>query len=522
MRAPPFTLLAFCLAACGGDSGKSTEPDPGEVGGGDEGGETGDSGTDSGDTLPAAACGDGTPVTELTTAGCVSEAACTFHGGAAYDYLGYSAAGGHDFDGDGVEDLALGTLFTDATPAGDVLYDAGGALILSGADLAAGGPGLVATFPGQHAGEQSGAALSFVGDLDGDGDSELLVGARGYADVLTPGLGAVHLVMGGPPDASGQLSPAATWTGTQLYGRGGHAVLGPGDLDGDGVPELAVGGNLWEAMGAEETEVFSRGRTYVASGAAIPGSGVLDDFVVQLDGTGLSDQAGAALAAGDLDGDGHRDLVIGAPYGGSARGRVHVVPGGPTFLDAGVASLDTVSSVLLDGAAPGDAFGWAVAVGEVTGDGQVDLVVGAPLHDAPWDAEGQVVVYEGGTAMDVPFATVTGEFDDHQLGTGLVVGHDLDGDGQGDLLVGAVAAWHQLRPKSGRTYLLSGGAELAALSDISLVPQIHSTRAKDYLGRSAAVSDVDADGRADLLVASAYANPDGQTDAGSAWLFFGQ
>ena len=124
--------------------------------------------------------------------------------------------------------------------------------------------------------------------------------------------------------------------------------------------------------------------------------------------------------------------------------------------------------------------------------------------------------------MDVPFATVTGEFDDHQLGTGLVVGHDLDGDGQGDLLVGAVAAWHQLRPKSGRTYLLSGGAELAALSDISLVPQIHSTRAKDYLGRSAAVSDVDADGRADLLVASAYANPDGQTDAGSAWLFFGQ
>ena len=350
----------------------------------------------------------------------------------------------------------------------------------------------------------------------------MLVGARGYSDALSAGLGAVHLVMGGPPDGSGQLSAAATWTGSQLYGRGGHAVLGPGDLDGDGVPELAVSGNLWETMGSEDTEVFSRGRTFLASGASVPGSGVLNDFPVHLDGTGISDQAGAALAAGDLDGDGHRDLVVGAPYGGSSRGRVHIVPGGPELLETGAVTLDVVSSRWLDGAAAGDAFGWAIAVGEVTGDGVADLVVGAPLHDAPWDAEGQVVVYEGGTSMESAFASVTGEFDDHQLGTGLIAGADLNGDGQGDVMVGAVAAWHELRPKSGRSYLLSGGADLAAITDVSLVPQIHAQRTKDYLGRAAAVSDVDSDGRADLLVSSAYANPDGQTDAGSAWLFFGQ
>ena len=184
--------------------------------------------------------------------------------------------------------------------------------------------------------------------------------------------------------------------------------------------------------------------------------------------------------------------------------------------------MDDVSSHLVDGSAPGDAFGWSIAVGEVTGDDVADLVVGAPLHDAPWNAEGQVSIYEGGTAMESAFARITGEFDDHQLGTGLIAGADLDGDGQGDVLVGAVAAWHELRPKSGRSYVLSGGAELATITDLSLVPQIHAKRAKDYLGRAAAVSDVDSDGRADLLVSSAYANPDGQTDAGSAWLFFGQ
>ena len=521
MRTP--TLLALLLAACGTDPAEKATTDAEVMPGDLEDDETGQvDDTDSGNTLPTAACGIGTPVGELTTAGCVSEAACTWSGDAAYDYLGYSADGGHDFDGDGVEDIVVGALFADATPGSELLYDAGRVLVLSGADLSAGGPGVVSHFPGQSAGEQSGAAVSLVGDLDGDGDSEMLVGARGYSDALSAGLGAVHLVMGGPPDGSGQLSAAATWTGSQLYGRGGHAVLGPGDLDGDGVPELAVSGNLWETMGSEDTEVFSRGRTFLASGASVPGSGVLNDFPVHLDGTGISDQAGAALAAGDLDGDGHRDLVVGAPYGGSSRGRVHIVPGGPELLETGAVTLDVVSSRWLDGAAAGDAFGWAIAVGEVTGDGVADLVVGAPLHDAPWDAEGQVVVYEGGTSMESAFASVTGEFDDHQLGTGLIAGADLNGDGQGDVMVGAVAAWHELRPKSGRSYLLSGGADLAAITDVSLVPQIHAQRTKDYLGRAAAVSDVDSDGRADLLVSSAYANPDGQTDAGSAWLFFGQ
>ena len=522
MRSAPFFFLA--LTACAGDPSKTTATSTaGDLEGADSGPpETGDSGDGTDGFTPEPACGDGTPLSELTTAGCVSEAACSFHGSAAYDYLGYSADGGQDFDGDGVDDIVLGALFSDAIPEADVLYDAGKVVVLSGADLSAGGPGAIASFPGQTAGEQSGASVSLVGDLDGDGDSELLIGARAYSDGLRSGLGAVHLVMGGAGDADGQLVAASTWTGSQVYSRAGHAVLGPGDLDGDGIPELAVGGDLWEAMGAEETEVFSRGRTFVASGAAVPDSSLLTDFPVHLEGIGTADQAGAALAAGDLDGDGHRDLVVGAPYGGSSRGRVYVVPGGATFFDISVAELDGVASQMIDGTAVGDAFGWAVAVGELTGDGQPDLVVGAPLHDAPWDAEGQVVVYAGGAPAEAPFAVLTGEFDDHQLGTGLVAGADLDGDEQGDLVVGAVAAWHELRPKSGRTYLLSGGPELALVDDISQVPQLHATGAKDFLGRTAAVADVDADGRADLLVASAYTNPEGQTDAGSAWLFYGR
>ena len=91
----------------------------------------------------------------------------------------------------------------------------------------------------------------------------------------------------------------------------------------------------------------------------------------------------------------------------------------------------------------------------------------------------------------------------------------------GDLVVGAVAAWHELRPKSGRSYILSGGDALTGDAVIETDRQLHATGAKDYLGRAAAMADVDADGTADLILGSAYTHPAGRTDGGSVWLFFG-
>jgi hypothetical protein len=163
-----------------------------------------------------------------------------------------------------------------------------------------------------------------------------------------------------------------------------------------------------------------------------------------------------------------------------------------------------------------------VAVGDVTGDGAPELIVGAPLHDTAWGTEGELLVYtmdsEGGATV---LARRVGEHDDHQLGTGLAAGRDLDGDGVGDLVVGAVAAWHQLRPKSGRTYVLAGGSTLVGDAVIGTGRQLHATGAKDYLGRASAFSDIDADGIADLVIGSAYTNPEGRYDSGSVWLFFG-
>ena len=510
-------LLVLPALACGGTTDTKSTHDGTLPATGDSA-TPHDSATDSGSPPTPACPSRGTTVGALTDQGCLSEAACAWAGTYAYEYLGYSASGGADFDGDGTEDIAIGGIFADTVIDGAAVYDVGQALLLSGADLAAGGTGSPRSFFGLTESEQAGSSLSFTGDLDADDDSELLVGARNYSPLGVPSTGAVHLILGGT-DRTPTLH--RTWTGSQTYGRSGHAVLGTGDLDGDGFHELAVGGNLWEAVGAEATEVFSHGTVFIASGAAPPDSGPLSSFPVQLDGATATEQAGSALASGDLNADGYADLVIGAPYGATTRGAVYVVLGSASSLTPTTASLADTAAVTLEGTAIGDAFGWSVAVGEVTGDDHLDIIVGAPLHDAPWGAEGELTVFSG-VARDAPtiVARRTGEADDHQLGTGITAGRDLDGDGTGDVVVGAVAAWHELRPKSGRAYILSGGASLTGDHTIG-GRQLHALGTKDFLGRAAAMSDIDADGTADLVVSTAYANPDGSTDAGGVWLFFG-
>lgn len=470
---------------------------------------------DSGSPAPTPACTDGPPLSEVAhSATCATAAPCSWSGAHTYDYLGYSADGGADFDGDGVDDVVLGELLSDAVIDGATAYDAGAALLLSGADLAAGGTGVMGRMRGTLAGAQAGAAVAFVGDLDGDGDSELLVGSRSFGDTLSPLQGAVHLVLGGPGD--GDRTPYLSWRGSRSYGRGGSTVAGPGDLDGDGIPDLAASDRLTDAEPGGSTPERAEGRVVLASGASLE-EGSLSDWPVRFDGAAV-DQVAHALAGGDLNGDGYSDVAVGAPYAGATAGAVTVLYGGPTALTPQDGLLTDAGGAELRGLAPGDAFGFTVAVGDVVGDASPELIVGAPLHDAPHNAEGAVHVFSGTELV----ATRTGAQEDSQLGTGLVAGDDLDGDGQGDLVVGSVAAWHGVRTKSGRVYLLPGGDGLTGTAAVDdSVGQLYAPRADDYLGAAAATADVNSDGQADLIVSTAYANPDDRTDAGAVWLFFG-
>ncbi|MHC5211513.1 MAG: hypothetical protein ACYTG2_12405 [Planctomycetota bacterium] len=213
------------------------------------------------------------------------------------------------------------------------------------------------------------------------------------------------------------LSPAASAqevlrhrTGPGLAGL--RVVVAAGDVDGDGIDDTLVG-------------TPGDGTAGALAGSARVYSGADDSLLLVLTGGGPGAQFGASAAsAGDLDGDGRGDLIVGAP--GVSRAYVH-------------SGIDGSLLHALQGVA-GDRFGHAVAgVGDVDGDGTDDVAIGAPEADVGGDDTGSVSVVSGATGATL-YAASGGE-DGDLFGTSLA--GDPDGscmaDNQGNVIVGATA-----------------------------------------------------------------------------------
>lgn len=264
----------------------------------------------------------------------------------------------------------------------------------------------------------------------------------------------------------------------------GITVVQPGDLNGDGHEDLAVGATTFDAAGGAIP-----GRVYVYFGG--PGADATPDVV--LTGESVGDRFGYALAAaGDVNGDGSRDLIVGA-YQNDARGanagRAYVYFGGP--------GLDSVPDLVLNGATAGDQFGIAVAgVGDVNGDGRDDLLVGARFNATGGFQAGRAYVFFGGTSLDaVPDLVITSTTPGERFGFTVARAGDVNGDWRDDFLVGAyLNSAHGL--EAGRAYVFFGGPGVDATSDLVL----DGESAGDHFSDGLAGADVNGDGRSDILV----------------------
>jgi hypothetical protein len=324
------------------------------------------------------------------------------------------------------------------------------------------------TFHGPTTGKGAyfGWAVSGVGDIDGDHVTDLVVGEVN---------GGSHM--------RGRVWVYSGRTGRLLFRRAGrandqngYAVADAGDVNGDGVPDVVSG-----APGVGSAV----GHVYVYSGAT-------GTTLVRLAGHHPGDQFGAAVSsAGDVNGDGYPDLLIGAPGSGSAPGRAYVVSG-RTFRVLRVLSAHR----------PGDGFGIGTArTDDLNGDGVPDLIVGATSTTTP--GHGAAYVYSGKTGRLL--FRIHAERGNVAFGQFFVAGvGDTNGDGVPDIYVGDYA--------SNNAGSAGGFAAVYSGVDGRL---LHAWRgaAGEGLGPGRAAGDVNHDGRTDLIIGE-YTSSDGAPQAG--------
>ncbi len=434
----------------------------------------------------------------------------TFEADGEYDHFGAALAWAGDVNGDGYDDFLAGA--PEWGDYGSPFYvpEQGAARLYYGGP---GGPDQTPDWSrtGGDIGIKYGASLAGLGDINGDGYADFAVGAPGYDPYIgNTDHGTVRVYLG---SADGPSGPEWTMDGSQNDSRLGEALAGPGDVSGDGYADLVIGepglGIFYVAYGAPGgleglTGVFPggtrAGRTLAPAGDA-NGDGFADFVVgsesglvwlftgkeggIDLEWTYTGNYAayyGRFLGgAGDVDGDGLGDFLVGAPLYSNAL----------AYFGARPATLEHLEIGVTYGAGAGDHLGAAVAgAGDLNGDGFDDIAYGAPSPNGA--TPGEVSVHYGSTngIGGMPDWTVTGGAGT-SFGAAVARAGDVNGDGWDDLVIG--------EPGANSVQVHHGSA-----SGPSPTPDWVHQFSGDPLARFGdavdGAGDVDGDGFADIVV----------------------
>ena len=391
-----------------------------------------------------------------------------------------SAIASVDYNGDGKLDLVIGADPSRVVSPGHAYLYYGGAAFDSLYDGKYTGVfGRVGDYTG------FGKAVSSAGDFNKDGYDDIVIGSPHYdLDGSSTGDdGRIYLYKGGPtPDT------IPLWYLDTPYTYGaefGYSVAGIGDLNKDGCGDIIAGAPI----DIDPYQHDFTGAAYIFLGDSTnPDSGI--DY--ELWGKRMSERFGYSVGSCDLNGDGWKDVLVGAqgietiPADTTILGRVYVYLGGAVF--------DTTCDLYYQGRQKGAHFGRSISSGDFNNDGYEDIIVGEYGYNSN---TGRAYIYLGGATPDtVPDLILNGEqagcFGYQVCGAG-----DLNGDSIDDYIVSA--PWHSTAIDSfaGRVYVYYGGTILDTLPDVVIT----GWQYKDRIGRTiSALGDINNDGKREYAI----------------------
>ncbi|MBL8680786.1 MAG: VCBS repeat-containing protein [Myxococcales bacterium] len=340
------------------------------------------------------------------------------------------------------------------------------------------------TLTGTNLRENFGASIADAGDVNGDGYSDLVIGATFYDPGGMPGLGAARVYTGSPTGIS--AAPWFTITG-RVAGDRLAVVTGGGDFNGDGYGDVAVGaptGTNGTSRAVGYVLVYQGGRDTMQLAAALT----------------EADSFGSALAVvGDRDGDQFPELAVGQPramMAGSEIGSVLVYRGSPSGL--------TRTPTIVTDTVVNTRFAESVGNGgDINGDGLAELLVGVP-GASPMDRlnVGELRVFYGRDAL--PVQSITGRVAGDEFGSTVSTAGDINASGRWSVLVGAPIANPMSRTRAGEVHLFFASVTGLLAPAVRVLP---GSGPGDELGRAlGGPGDVNGDGRADMLVGLPTAN----------------
>ncbi|MDA0667412.1 MAG: integrin alpha [Planctomycetota bacterium] len=322
-----------------------------------------------------------------------------FDGSVAGERLGEALSLGGDINADGTPDILVGAEFADVGG----LTRAGMVVVYSGLDGS-----LLYQFSGSAAFENFGTAVVSLGDINGDGFDDILIGSPGADPLLLANAGEIDIFSGADGSSLQHID------GTADHALFGSAVAALGDINADGVPDFMV---------AEAGRNSDAGRVYIYSGLT---SGV----IYQIDGLGTAALGTGVSSAGDYDLDGTPDFMIGSPFADTG-GRTD---NGIVQIFSGLTGLEIS---LLEGLSSLDYFGSSVSGNQnINDDATPDFIIGSPNRNPGGiPSAGSATVFDGATATAL--FQVTGASIADNLGSSVALAGDVNGDGFGDFIIGA-------------------------------------------------------------------------------------